>query len=193
MIETKECNWAEFIADATQSKGGSSEPVFRGIRNHNWELLTTLERIGHYDEPLSKYYTSIKIAKRALECCTEQRWDVSEDLTEQELEPKILSTGFYNLPAVEYMIYLRHHGFPSPLLDWSQSPYVASFFAYADADLRDEYCSIYKYTEFGKEGKGGSANHNDPKILSIGPCIATHKRHFMQQSQYTYCAKKRQR
>lgn len=36
--------------------------------------------------------------------------------------------------AYSYMAHLRHHAFPSPLLDWTESPYVAAYFAFAKAE-----------------------------------------------------------
>ncbi len=192
MFETKECSWSDFLAEVSQPTDDQSTPLFRGARKAKWKLSTTLERVGRNNESLNRYYRSISIAKRALECCSGQKWDIPENLTGKDLEPDILFTGFYFLPACEYMVYLRHHGFPSPILDWSQSPYVASFFAFSDANIDDEYCAIYRYIEFGREGKGGLSKLNDPRILSIGPSIATHKRHFMQQSEYTFCVKQTQ-
>ena len=192
MIEEKVSNWSDFIEEAGEATS-QLDILFRGMRNHKWELLTTLERIGRKDESLSQYYTAINIARSSIECCIDHKWDFKEELSDADLKPDILSTGLYHLPSQEYMIYLRHHGFPSPLLDWTESPYVAAYFAYADANPDDEYCSIYRFIEFGKNGKGGIFKPDDAKILSIGPCISTHKRHFMQQSQYTYSVRKSDR
>jgi hypothetical protein len=130
----------------------------------------------------------------AVETFTGVKWDVPNYSTKMELSfrsRELLSTGFF--PEVElyrYLVYLRHHGFPSPLLDWSRSPYVAAFFAFRDLILRPgdgkpEKRSIYVYCEIPQLSKGGVVGA--PTIRHIGPYVRSHPRHFRQQSDYTIC------
>jgi hypothetical protein len=93
--------------------------------------------------------------------------------------------GFPSTSLYRYMAYLRHHGFPSPLLDWTSSVNVAAFFAFrepGEAKTR----SIYVYCESPHGTKGGGVGA--PSMRVIGRYVRTHARHFRQQSDYAICA-----
>src|SRR5579871_975887 len=62
-----------------------------------------------------------------------QRWDIEPHTYRDRMRDADAGVFFKaQFPGYDYMAYLRHHGFPSPLLDWTRSPYVAAFFAFRD-------------------------------------------------------------
>lgn len=165
-----------------------SQFAFRGHADADWELETTLERFGELTS-VERYYYAAYAAKPQIESHTGRTWDApsppdfSQWLSSQD------SFGLFDLPGYEYLAYLRHHGFPSPLLDWSASPYVASFFAFKSPAPKAERVAIYAYFEYAGQVKGGCTS--EPHIRVRGPYVRTHQRHYWQQSEYTICVQRR--
>lgn len=186
--------WEEFekeieslIDQNNQKKSESvhriSDFLYRGQANSEWGLKTTLERFCGNPYSVKDYYKSISIVKSEIETFSGQKWDIP---TPWEYNDWLDKNDFLaEFPAYEYMVYLRHHGFPSPLLDWSRSPYVAAFFAFNDVLADSEKVSIYLYQEYAVAGKSWCSN--DPHIFTRGPLVTSHKRHFLQKAEYTVC------
>lgn len=165
-----------------------STPLFRGQSIATWSLKSTLDRYIEQPVEFDAYTQYLLRVKPAIESFTERNFTFKwNNKSTQQIMAMHLDGGFLE-GQYEFMAHLRHHGFPSPLLDWSKSPYVALFFALREAD-ESQPVAVYVYVEFLGEGKSGIVGA--PEIASLGHYIYSHKRHFIQQSEYTVCVEKK--
>lgn len=189
-------NWQSFEVELQrlrhELKDSPSQLLFRGLSDSEYRLTTTLDRKGLEGISFSEYYLlTVGRIKSAVETFTGVQWDVPDysiELASSFHDAELLSLHRY--PSVgfyRYMVYLRHNGFPSPLLDWSYSPFVAAFFAFRDATANPKKRSIYVYCEMPEGFKGEWVGA--PTIRAIGRYVRSHPRHFRQQSDYTICGK----
>lgn len=164
----------------------SDDLLFRGQAESNWKLDTTVERKLKTPISLSRYYRFAYTAKPRLETFVETTWNIHTPSEFNSWLNEKDTLTFFDLPGYEYLAYLRHHGFPSPFIDWTASPYIAAFFAFNDCSPSDENSvSVYCYLEHADIGKIRSSDQ--PGIYVFGPYAKVHKRHVLQQSRYSIC------
>jgi hypothetical protein len=131
-IETVEADTADLAFSTLEKLSRDGYTCFRGHRDYRWRIESTFSR--HRKIPLRQ-------------------------LTTHELD-KLINEFIVNLSSIGLSLpfdqnsrrgrleYARHYGVPSPLIDFSQSPYVALFFAFngvrpSDASSGDKaavYC-----------------------------------------------------
>ncbi len=157
--------------------------LFRGHASEGWKLETTLERYSKEEFHLAKYLQAATENVEEIEAYTEKSWSLPDfpNIMKEIKEIEENSSSLLKVPCYEYLVYLRHFGFPSPLLDWSKSPYIAAFFAYSE--LSDNNPVVYAYVP-SIDGCRGSVE-GSPRIDIHGPFAKTHKRHFSQKAWYT--------
>ena len=140
--------WSEFKTWADQARTQHQCTAFRGHGSNAFSLQTTLSRVGR--TRMHRYcFNELPHFKNLLEASMNMRFDLSN--------------------AEDYATVVglaQHHGLPTPLLDWTASPYVAAFFALSDAiemaQNRNEvkFARVYGLTQ-------AFINRSSPPIVTI--------------------------
>ena len=113
-VQAKTMSWQEFRKYvATKLRAGF---LFRG-QQKPWRLCTSFHRRGRYR--ISEF--------------------TSKDVRQLHQKLSAITSHYFDLNVPEqngaFFSLLQHHGYPTPLLDWSHSPYVAAFFAFRDRPI----------------------------------------------------------
>jgi len=165
--------------------------LFRGQSNSSWELKTTLERYADKKWTAVEYLKFTRDCLSKLETLSGIKWNLPD---ERKAIENIQNSTIFKLQIphedYEYWTYLRHNGFPSPLLDWSASPYIAALFAFNEpfSNRTESFASIFIYIEKPEGGKAVTGGRS--RIEVKGPYARSHPRHYLQQAHYTLSSQK---
>jgi len=196
MKEIRCASWKKFkekIDDLRKEYGNAegksnkvSRLLYRGQASAEWPLRTTLERATHQVFNLYGYFLYANRGAKEIESYTGKNWGIKSHPEVKE-EIRISQHPLHPyIPNYDYHVYLRHYRFPSPLLDWTESPYIAAFFACVESHNNDD-SAVYCFVEMPEGMKSGSTSQ--ATISVYGPNVRTHKRHFAQKSWYTVATK----
>jgi hypothetical protein len=166
--------------------------LFRGQSNSEWALDTTLERRWP-GITVKEYHKRAMNVRLPIQSFTGHEWEPVVDDTVLDLlssyDSFSLKLSIGEMPAYDYLVYLRHHGFPSPLLDWSRSPFIAAYFAFSHSLTKEasDRIAIFAYIERPLSFKLRGASKAE--IYVLGSQVPAHRRHFLQRSEYTVCVR----
>ena len=121
--------WSDFKSHSVKLE--PSRFIFRG-QTTTPQLRTAFHRTNRKDLILFMQ-RDIPTLHRVLSARTKHIFNLADPLQ---------NGAFWNL--------IQHHGYPTPLLDWSHSPYVAAFFAFRSRRQRntdDEHVRIFMFAQ----------------------------------------------
>jgi hypothetical protein len=168
-VVSRELSWGQFKTEISSFSGTKS--IFRGQKSP-WKLRTTFHRNGRFR--ISEFTDKdVKQLHQKLSAITNHYFDLN--IPDQ-------NGAFFNL--------LQHHGYPTPLLDWSYSPFVAMYFAFKDwpkGYSGDEKVRIYIFdNEAWKNKYAQLKNINPPDLhLSVMEFIAINNPRVIPQQSVT--------
>lgn len=166
--------WDDFKTWVLSEKSNNSGLIYRGHSDSSYTLQTSFHRHGRRD--LNRYSES--------------------DVPELSINISATIGRSFSLNSPEEhgaLLYLaQHHGYPTPLIDWTESPYVAAYFAFRELNKYEEQEGVVRIYQFDKD----LWHTQHSRVVGIGeprPSFSAHilnardnKRALPQQSVVTF-------
>jgi len=167
-------SWEQFKIFVAKSIQDGHEFIFRGQASNRHRLNTAFHRERRYD-----------LLRYEAETC-EQLVQYVNAISTRQYDRKN-PTDFGSLLSLA-----QHHGFPTPLLDWSKSPYIAAFFALESrpaVNVDGDNPRIYVFDAIAWQRDTIQVAHlADPRpVITLREFVASNNpRHLPQQSVHAY-------
>ena len=171
-------NWNKFKEIASDDVAEDDAYIYRGQSDATWTLKSSLFRTEIVSKPsnIVGYVNYIlPQVQEPVEAWSGRSWNLAD---------------YHGL--AEFIAFLQHNGFPTPLLDFTASPYIAAYFAFEGIDHFDpksEEVSIYRFNKrlWGKKisDKTDIADTN-PKVSIIKPYVRGNHKMSLQQGLFLY-------
>ncbi len=182
-IETEE------LKKSKQTISCTTQIIYRGQADSRWHLESLLGRKVKKDITVDSYFNVMLKIWNSTASTYKIKWP--------DLEKEIRGlnvNNIYSFPTEEansnqifsFMVHLRHHGFPSPLIDWTEDLRIAAFFAFENIPDGAEQVAIYTFRENTGHPQDMS-NMLEPTAIEIGHNIPGIERHENQKSHYILC------
>lgn len=128
-MKQENISWDEFkLRVADHIKKGAGPRLCRGQANADWKLKTSFHRNPNGVD-FQSYFAMLTTLADMIGTIEGRRININ-DPDERGA----------------FVAYLQHHGYATPLLDWTLSPYIAAYFAYSDLKcLEFENVAVYVF------------------------------------------------
>ena len=170
--------WKDYKELVSSHIENGNEFIYRGQRDSKWPLKPSLLRTEFVKshEDFKQYFNSvIPLVQDPVEAWLGKEWDLSSQLG-----------------LAEFLAFLQHNGFPTPLLDWSYSPYVAAYFAFESINHffpQNDKVAIYTFNQLSwrkKYKQEYDITHDKNHVSILNPrAIGNHKL-ALQQGCFTF-------
>lgn len=170
--------WEEFKSEISKQLDIDRTFVYRGQCNSEWYLSTTLHRtskiVAHQDF-LTYFDAIIPFVQEPIEAWDGTRRDLSDPFQ-----------------MAEFLALLQHNGFPTPLLDWTFSPYIAAYFAIDGINHfspQYEKISIYCFNQSEWLKSFKQTYHwevEEPHVSMLNPTYRGNPKQMLQQGTFMF-------
>lgn len=171
-------SWKEYKDIASEHLEHDGAFIYRGQRDASWVLKTSLHRTSIANSIASiKTYVDVILpqVQEPLEAWVGKSWNLQDT---------------YGL--AEFLAFIQHNGFPTPLLDWTYSPYVAAYFAFESINHfqpQNNMVAIYAFNQRDWSTKFKQVydvTNFTPHVSVLRPRIVGNHKLALQQGCFTW-------